>query len=320
MGTQKMQEKALELLDELIDAGIDITSLRKELIKHTEFKYGSVKNCLSRGFGSIKNALKAYGLYDPIGTPARLELERCIYISDDYRVVENRRKSYELKELYNISDIQFKKHILGIKSDLEKEALEEYVKETFPEGLSRGYIRDHRLWHIESYMRKYFSGSARKLCEEWGLYYEIFNYSSRSAHPHCCFYLNKGFEFERLVSKALDSLHPNAVEKQKIVGDCRPDFVIGDVWLDAKLSKGTVYGPGVKTIDKYLEHTGNLTVIYARDDERINESGGVNFLSARQLIAELRKSGHYEVAVEMEEFLIDLDNQIDILSKGDGVS
>ncbi|MCY9008322.1 hypothetical protein MOE50_04810 [Bacillus inaquosorum] len=321
MRTLKEQEKALELLDDLIDAGIDVTKLRKELDGNKKFKYNSVKEKLRRGFGSIENALKAYGLHDPICSPTRLELERCLYIAEDYRIAENKHKSDELKELYNISDIQFKKYIQDIKPDLEIEALEVYVEDTFPEGVRRDYIRENKLWHIETYIRKYFSGSAKQLCEEWGLSYEIFNYSFRSAHPHCRFYLSKGFEFERLVSKALKLLYPDSVEVQKIVGNCRPDFVIsGKNWVDAKLSKGTVYGPGVKTIKKYLEHTDNLTIIYARDDECINETEGVTFLSACQLISDLRKKGRYEVAAEMEDFLIDLDKRINDLSKEDGAA
>ncbi|MCY8047590.1 hypothetical protein MOC17_16095 [Bacillus haynesii] len=317
MMTKKEQEKALFLLDELIDAGVDVSKLRKELSDREEYNYGSVKQHLRRGFGSIRKALEAYGIYDQICEPNQLELQRCFYVSEDYRVLENKYKSEELKELYNISNTQFREYKRSIIDQLEKEALERYVKNTFPEGLRREYIREKQLKHIDNYLRKYFSGSAKKLCEEWGFSYEIFNYSFRSAHPNCNFYLQKGFEFEGLVGEALRCLYPNSVQEQKIVGKCRPDFVVGgNVWIDAKLSKDTVYSPGVKTIQKYRKYTNNLIIIYARDIEGVKDSEGVTFVSGDQLISELRKVDCHVLADKIKKFLGDLNTQINKMNEG----
>lgn len=85
MTLTEKQERALCVLDDLIDEGIDVTNLRQEIHLSNTYSYDAVRTRLRRAFGSVENALRAYGLYDQTAEPERLELERCFYIDQDYR-------------------------------------------------------------------------------------------------------------------------------------------------------------------------------------------------------------------------------------------
>lgn len=100
------QENALLLIDDLIDDGIDVTNLRKELMNSTKYNYNAVRKRLERAFGSTKDSLIAYGLYEQVAEPSHLEIERCFYIDDEYIVSENKFISIVQHFGYKVSRIQ----------------------------------------------------------------------------------------------------------------------------------------------------------------------------------------------------------------------
>ncbi|CAF1897762.1 hypothetical protein [Bacillus subtilis] len=301
--TQK-QESALLLIDNLIDDGIDVTNLRKELLKSSKYSYHAVMRHLQRCFGSLQNALIAYGLYEQVAEPSHLEIESCFYIDDEYKVSENKFISKEVKELYNISDTKFREYRKEVLENLEKEALDAYVRDTFPHGLRHEYIYGNKLWHIENYLRKYYGHSARKLCEEWGFSYELINESYTS------FYITKGREFEFLVGEVLKVLHPRSVEEQKRIYDCIPDFIVdGTKWIDAKLSENTAFNRASKTFDKYLRHTDHLTIIYAKESEGSFAHPNVTLTHISEFIPNLLKNGNSELVSRLNSFLAELKSE-----------
>ncbi|MEC0399883.1 hypothetical protein U7118_07440 [Bacillus subtilis] len=301
--TQK-QESALLLIDNLIDDGIDVSNLRKELLKSSKYSYHAVMRHLQRCFGSLQNALIAYGLYEQVAEPSHLEIERCFYIDDEYKVSENKYILKEVKELYNISDTKFREYRKGVLENLEKEALDAYVRDAFPHGLRHEYIYGNKLWHIENYLRKYYGHSARKLCEEWGFSYELINESYTS------FYITKGREFESLVGEVLSALYPGSVDEQKRIEDCIPDFVIdGTKWIDAKLSENTAFNRACKTFDKYLRYTDHLTIIYAKKSEGNFEHPNVTLTHISEFIPALLKNGNNELVSRLNSFLAELKSE-----------
>ncbi|MGF9973631.1 hypothetical protein ABEX76_12145 [Bacillus velezensis] len=304
MGITQKQENALLILDNLIDDGIDVTNLGKELINSTKYNYGTVRKRLERAFGSVKESLIAYGLYEQVAEPSRLEIERCFFIDGNYKVSENKFISGEVKELYNISDTKFREYRKEVLEDIEKEALDAYVRDKFPSGLKREYIYENKLWHIETYLRKFYDRSARKMCREWGLPYELVNESYAS------FYITKGREFELLVGEVLNALHPGSVEKQKRIDDCIPDFVInGTEWVDAKLSENTAFNRACKTFDKYLRHTDHLTIIFAKESEGSFEHPNVTLTHISEFIPTLLKYGYRELVSRVNSFLAELKSE-----------
>ncbi|NRF01232.1 hypothetical protein HRF55_10550 [Bacillus subtilis] len=298
------QENALLLIDDLIDDGIDVTNLRKELMGSTKYNYNAVRKRLERAFGGMKNSLIAYGLYEQVADPSHLEIERCFYIDDEYKVSENKFISEEVKELYNISDTKFREYRKGVLENLEKEALDAYVRATFPHGLRHEYIYGNKLWHIENYLRKYYGHSVRKLCEEWGLSYELINESYAS------FYITKGRKFELLVGEVLKALHPGSVEEQKRIYDCIPDFIVdGTKWIDAKLSENTAFNRASKTFDKYLRHTDHLMIIYAKESEGSFAHPNVTLTHISEFIPNLLKNGNSELVSRLNSFLAELKSE-----------
>lgn len=304
MDITQLQENALLLIDDLIDDGIDVTNLGKELVRSSKYSYHAVRKRLQRAFGSVENALIEYGLYDQVSEPSRLEIERCFYVDADYKVAENKFISSELKELYNIPETKFREYRKGIIDNIEKEALDAYVRDKFPRGLRREYIYENKLWHIETYLRKFYEHSVRKLCEEWGLSYELVNES------YAAFYITKGREFESLVGEVLAALHPGSVEQQKRIDDCIPDFVINETdWIDAKLSENTAFNRACKTFDKYLRHTEHLTIIFAKESEGIFEHPSVTLTHISEFVPSLLKNGNTELVFRVNSFLSELKSE-----------
>ncbi|ARC72383.1 MULTISPECIES: hypothetical protein [Bacillus] len=309
MTLTEKQERALCVLDDLIDEGIDVTNLRQEIHLSNTYSYDAVRTRLRRAFGSVENALRAYGLYDQTAEPERLELERCFYIDQDYRVSENRYKSEELKELYGISEIKFQQYKKGLLENLEREALDIYVRDTFPYGLKRDYIYKHKLWHVEKYLRNFYGHSVRKLCEEWDFSYELFNDSYSS------FYITQGHKFEDLVGEVLDAIYPGRVESQRRIENCIPDFIVnGTHWIDAKLSEKTAFNRASKTFSKYLKHTEDLTIIYAQKSDGVYSFPNVTLVHISRYIPELIKIHRSDLVEKINAFLSNLKITIENVS------
>lgn len=291
-----IQENALKAMDELVESGIDLTRLHKEL---SPTKYSTIKRRLYRAFGGVEESLRAYGLFDYTGVPSELELNRCFSIDDDYRVVENIYIIAELKELYNLSDIDFKhlKDEAWIKA--QRDALDLYVRDTYPRGLLYSALGIKGKYHIKHYINKFYKGNIRNLCIDCGLDLNILtDCSSRSAS------ILQGRKFEALVKSVLDAIYPGEVNYQVHVGDSMPDFIIESIgWIDAKLSKNTVFHSRCSTIKKYLKHTDKLTIIYALDKPSHRTDTRVTLVSIEYFKIELKSLGRVDLCVEIDAFI-----------------
>lgn len=129
MDSQK--EKALELIDILIDDDVNVLQLGKSLKGNTKYNYETIRTIFRRSFGSVQNALIAYGLFEKNGTPNELEMERCCYISSNYDVVVNDYEKEFVMDLYNLSEIEFHRLIKPIKEKLLEEVLDKMIHDLF---------------------------------------------------------------------------------------------------------------------------------------------------------------------------------------------
>lgn len=293
----EQQERALELMDILVDFGIDITNIRKEL---TQKGYESTRKRLTRAFGSVRNALTAYGLlpHSP-GNPSEFELNRCFLVDDDYRVVQNEYTIADIKELYNLSDIEFKRVKNKSLNKAQREALDAYVTDTFPHGLLHSTLETKGKYHIKHYINKFYRGNIGNLCRDFGLDINlIVDCGSRST------FILYGRKFENLVKRVLDAIYPGEVQCQVRVGDSIPDFIVENIgWVDAKLSKSTAFNRRCSTITKYLKHTDKLTIIYAIDKPIYNADSRINLVSIKDFKRNLKSLGRLDLYDEIDSFI-----------------
>lgn len=256
----KKQEKCLIILDKLVDNGIDIEHLRREL---PEKKYHTLRKRLIRAFGSTKDALAAFGLndYDDTILPTEFELNRCYYIDEYYKVRVNEYRKERIKAIYNLSEPKFNFLSRKVRRDFRKDALDEFYRNEFPDNTKWEFISKDEYVHLKSYIVLEY-GSLYNFLEFYGAPRSVFidfDHNRRNEE-----YIQKGHIFEHLVKEVLEILYEDVKYHFK-VGECIPDFIInGNDWIDAKLSFGTVFHPKSNTLDKYLKYTKNLTIIYAR--------------------------------------------------------
>lgn len=129
--------------------------------------------------------------------------------------------------------------------------------------------------------RKLF-GSYKKAFEYAGLNYDDYRIDTAMAS-------RQGFEFENVVAEILTDLGVEYLREPSING-CHPDFVIGDHWIDAKLSEWTVSFADCGTIHKYLPHCKKLTIIYLRkmkDDTSHTNELGIDLVHVSELLKRL---------------------------------
>lgn len=226
------------------------------------------------------NNLDCYKAFDEISwKPAisKHELEKSFYIDETFKVV--RDKEY-LEHLRNIGCDENASTVLSnIKTSLELEAMSMFVDYFEEDEINSALLKEYR--HIESYLFRHF-GSLDAFRVAFNIDVNLVAYSSDKARS---FFIMQGVEFERLVTKALRSMHGDAVITDHRVGGSQPDFVVDGAWMDAKLSKSTALSPACDTISKYLEHADHLTIIYAIDDidEVPDFDGRVDFVHVTEL-------------------------------------
>ncbi|MGI1828715.1 hypothetical protein ACRPLG_02465 [Bacillus safensis] len=295
----KNQEAAISVMDVLVEDGVDLTRLSKELSLK---EYSRVKKRLNRAFGSINEALRAYGLLSTIpGNPSEFELNRCFLVDDDYRVVQNDYTIVDIKNLYNLPDIEFKRVKNKSLIKAQREALGTYVMDTFPHGLLHSTLETKGKYHIKHYINKFYRGNIGNLCRDFGLDINLLvDCGCRST------FILYGRKFENLVKRVLDTLYPGEVHYQVRVGDSVPDFIVEDIgWVDAKLSKSTAFNRRCSTITKYLKHTDKLTIIFAIDKPTYNADSRVNLVSIKDFKRDLKSLGRFDICEEIDAFISD---------------
>lgn len=301
-----IQEKALSLIDDLIDDDVDVMNLGVSLRNHPKYNYESVRTRLKRSFGSVENALKAYGLFEKNGVPTRLELERCFSISDDYKVIENEWEILHLKDLYFLSDLEFIRLTREIILEVKRDAIDDYLRDHYPDGMKHTYIKENGFYHIRGYLKVVYSdsfefintiyGLPTEIITRWGGHLDMFSY---------------GNEFELLVREVLEALHGACnVDYQKRINDCIPDFIIHEKdWIDAKLSFGTAFDRNCTTVEKYGKHTSSLSIIYACDRHPKQRYNGALLRHVSEYYSSLIKAGYSELVVRIKEFIVKVETR-----------
>ncbi len=74
--------------------------------------------------------------------------------------------------------------------------------------------------------------------------------------------------------------------------ELRPDFIIDDHWVDAKLSQWTIYLPNCATIEKYEPPCSKLTIVFLRGDKTLDRkiSKKTRIVNVTQLLKKLPKN------------------------------
>jgi len=145
------------------------------------------------------------------------------------------------------------------KEECMVDAIAEFIRQHDIDDITIELLKEYR--HIETYSYKVF-GSLPKMYEYFGIDKTAVEYSmNKRARSLAAL----GHEFQRLVKEIYDEI-PLSRHSTRGYGDSVPDFISGNTWLDAKLSKSTVFNRGCNTLEKYRKHTDYLVIIYALDD------------------------------------------------------
>jgi len=296
------QKACLEILDSLVEKGVDITNLSKELPRK---EYNAVRKRITRAFGSVQTALKEFGLYETNGNPCEYELYRCFSINEIYKISKNEYEINNLRNLYNLSEFEFYRISKEVIFELKKDALDEFYRNEFPDNIKTSTIRNE-FPHIWNYIRTIY-GNIGNFMKFYGTPSHIFveyDYDRYNGKA-----IKDGYIFEGIVSDVFRAIFDN-VKSQVIIEDCRPDFVVGGDWYDAKLTLGTVFHQRGTTLKKYLKHTKKLTIVYAKGKCRPFESDGARFIHISEYYNDLKILGRDDLIERCETFLKSLNDSM----------
>jgi hypothetical protein len=150
--------------------------------------------------------------------------------------------------------------------------------------LNSEYIRQNAQG-AEEYARRMF-GSWKKAVLNAGVPIEYVELDSQKC-------ARAGHRFEEILGEIFQDLGVNfqKYEHEK----WRPDFVVGNHWIDAKLSQYTVFSAG--TIEKYEPHCDELTIVFLRGDKHYDKklTKKTRMVSVYGLLKDLseEKQGYY---------------------------
>lgn len=275
-------------IDTLIDEGVDVV---KEIKRQSSaLRKRAERNFPSKGGeSSTERTLREYGFYSYEGTPNALELRRCIEVNGcDVEI--NPHLFSELQVLYGIDDSHLRGLLRPYIKEARLESLSNYVLELEPHEIIYTNLRDRFKHLIDKNI-----GGMDKFRELFNVDERIPRYSRDGKMER---FIALGLEFEDMVGKYV---FPNAF-KQVEIDNCRPDFVIGDRWIDVKLSRTTAFDYRDNTIDKYLQRTDDLLIVYALDNDSPAPSGIPNGVELAH-ISEFYEGLPPEVISEFEDFL-----------------
>ncbi|WP_313640095.1 hypothetical protein [Paenibacillus sp.] len=292
------KETFFEMLDSLIDSGVDITKVAKHLpIK----EYNRLRKQAVRVFGSYEQALTEYGLFDSNGTPNGVELHRCFTITDDYEVSETDEVPH-LCDVYALDELSFRRLTKGIRKQVEIDALDEFYRDQYPfDHLPTRVLRE-TYPVLYGYLRKHY-GTYKAYLAAYGVSYAFAldrDFGGKDSAKN-------GHRFEYKLGEILREIYGDAEHHRKI-GDCIPDFIVnGTEWIDAKLSAGTIYDSRCRTVEKYARHTDELTVYYALGKAEPFTYEIANVLHVSTLYSALERVGREDLVRDMESFITAID-------------
>lgn len=269
----KKKERVFEIFDELIDTD---ASNGQSFLKYINRELPSLRKRCIRTFGSMKAALTEYGFI--LESEEELELPKlfdflcgCFEVAEDGRIrVDFEQfldKSNELTALGYV--VNRTKIIKQMEEALELDRIEAFIRK----------YNERACEILDSTGKKYPENQINTIIEK---YYKVRKnvYKTYKVNPFMITsasfvrlreLMKLGSEFEDIVYEVLAEIS-NGVDRYFILEDCRPDFVIGEKWYDAKLARKTALDTRSSTIDKYTKHTDYLTIIYAIDDTTATDS------------------------------------------------
>lgn len=266
MFTEK-QEQVFSKINTIIDSEISLEMPLDKYIRSVE----SFRKACERAFGGVKEALDSYGYY----TEDIIEYtdEQVIdFVLPCFRVagfgevlIDSELLNQKLQYINAFTSKYTERLVIKIVTKyLTHDRIEHYAL-TFGEiGVSAFYFRPS--FSVARQIEKL-------ICNEYGTiesYRKVYGIDMRLldipiVKVNARRFLDLGSEFEQLSYATLSTLYKPIIYQKK-VADCIPDFIIGDCWYDAKLSRSTALNPRCETIEKYRKHTDYLTIIYAIDD------------------------------------------------------
>lgn len=262
------KEQAFKIIDELIESDVigDIP-LDRYIRKHLP----SFRTQCIRVFGSFKEALSAYG-YECVTNSEKITFSRLIdYIDCCFEINIDGHIRIDFEMLFRkISELQ------AMGYDIEIDNVIRDVTDYFILDRIESFVLHHNE-HIADVLdfrpRQYPINQVeyliRSVYKTRNQLYKTYHISlgvlSGVSMVKVKNLMQLGAEFESLVGEIFVEATISH-ERHVIHGDSIPDFISGNTWLDAKLSKSTAMHSFSETITKYRKHTDHLVIIYAIDD------------------------------------------------------
>lgn len=287
LGFNERQLKLFEQIDSLIDKGEDVISM----IRSTD---EALRKRAYRCFppdgreSSSEKALRLYGFRMDSRTPRPLELRRCVVVSG-YEVTVDEVLFEEIVVLYRISPRSLRRLLRPYIEEAVFESLSNFVSDHEPDELTYAALEGRYKHFINLKI-----GGMGRFRELFNVDYNLLLYGRSNPSER---FISLGLEFEDMVGKYIFS----DAEKQVVVGNCRPDFIIGDRWVDTKLSRSTVFDYRDNTIEKYLQRTDDLLIVYALDDGHVPKHIPENVKLTH--VSEFYEDLPPEIIAEFEDFL-----------------
>ena len=263
----KKQMLVFEILDEIIETDKPQGMELKRYINQHEH---SLRTRCKRNFGSLDIALTAYG-YE-IKTYKEISFERvfdyldcCFEVNIDGHLKVDfevyLRKITELQAMnYDVCPYRILRQVAD---EYALDRIEEFTKHNneYISTILDDRPRRYPYNQIETLISQFY-GKREELYKTYGVTLGMLP----GANANKLIVLTSlGKEFELLVDEIFIEAQISHRRHDK-VGDAIPDFISGNTWLDAKLSKSTALNPSCNTIEKYRQHTDYLVIIYAIDD------------------------------------------------------
>jgi len=187
------------------------------------------------------------------------EIDKMVYITSDLKVLADLSIKSELEKQGDWGSRE-SEYLKETKLLAKFEAIERFVMSVDPTLITNDLLDTKR--HIKMYIYQCF-GNYGNFRKHYGIY-TIFMDNCGAAT-----FMSDGYEFERLLGEVLGEVFSHdEIQRTPWIGDCRPDFVIGSKWFDAKLCRSTALYSNCTTISKYREYTDDLTIVYAVHDTR----------------------------------------------------
>jgi hypothetical protein len=275
-------------------------------------------NAVKRHFGSFDELEKQLGIYEEphnyevyernkldekvfdVLTKEKDVISSNILDTHDKNIVYSIRNYFtSVQDYFNELDIDYyAKPRVPFKWTPEntKRQLMRWIREGYPVNYT--YTASKHTGIIEASRR--FYGGWEGLFTACGLNYEDYRIDTTQAS----FY---GSKFEDLLAEYFAEMNLLFRREPEING-CHPDFVVGNNWVDAKLSEWTINLADCGTVKKYEPHCDMLMIVYLRGNQDVDKKIGtktrlVSFANLVKRLPEHKREYFYNRINEINEKL-----------------